>query len=132
MRKIRFHFFLAIAALLLCCPAWAQSVHQARTVDTLRQACEFDDRVNHMRCVAYLAGVADSMDFLESYEQVNGKALRRVKLSVQPFAFCHDQPWTGDMLRQAFLQWADAHPDKAQEDQYIAVVDAFHDAMPCR
>jgi hypothetical protein len=85
-----------------------------------------------MRCNAYLAGVADSMDFLAVFQKVHGNALSKAKLTLRPFTFCHDQPWTAETLRQTFVAWANANPKRMQEDQYVAAVDALHDSFPCK
>ena len=73
-----------------------------------------------------------SMDFLAAFQHVHGKALRGAKLTLVPFAICHDEPWTADSLRTIFLGWADKNQDRLQGDQYVAVVDALQEAMPCK
>ena len=86
-----------------------------------------------MRCDAYLGGIADSMDFLAAYQHTNNKALRSAKLTVVTFAICHKDPWATAILSEiVFLDWADKNQDRWQGDQYVAVVDALQEAMPCK
>lgn len=130
-------FLLSVAVFLTLLPAVASAASTAntppaRTVETLLSACTSEDKTYLMRCNAYLAGVADSMDFMAGYLRVHGPALKKSKVSLRNYAICHAQPWTPEALRQSFINWANANPDRQQEDQYFAVVDAFHQSMPCK
>lgn len=131
---MRFSSFLCLAATLAMAAssASAQTLHPARTVHTLMESCQSEDSTILMRCDAYLGGIADSMDFLAAFQHVHGKALRSAKLTLVPFAICHEDPWTADSLRTTFLDWADKHQDRLQGDQYVAVVDALQEAMACK
>jgi hypothetical protein len=109
-----------------------QNVPPARTAQTLLESCNSNDSAFMMRCTAYLGGVADSMDFMAAYQNTHKAALDKARLTLKPYMFCHNDAWTPDTLRQAFLTWANANPNRLQEDQYVAAVDALHDAYPCR
>jgi hypothetical protein len=112
--------------------ALAQKMPPERTAETLYESCSSNDQTTLMRCKAYLAGIADSMDFFAAYQSANGSALKKVKLTLKPFAICHSEPWRAAYLRQDYLDWAAAHPERMQSDQYIAAMDALHDALPCK
>jgi len=133
---MRFSRLLVAGTMLTMVPsgaAFAQTtVPPARTVQTLLESCTSQDKSFMMRCNAYLAGVADGMDFLAAFQKVNGAALTKAKLTLRPFAFCHNQPWTAETLRQTFTTWANANPKRMQDDQYVAAVDALHDSFPCK
>jgi len=122
----------ATLAILAPSVAGAQPIHPARTVHTLMESCQSEDPTILMRCDAYLGGIADSMDFLAAFQHVHNAALHNAKLTVIPFAICHKEPWTADSLRTTFLDWANKHQDRWQGDQYVAVVDALQEAMPCK
>ena len=128
---------LGIAALaaLHVGPAAAQQApqtHPARTIETLYKACKHADGSFSMRCIAYLAGIADSMQFLATYQKVNGAALKTAGVTLAPLAICQEEAWSPDKLRAAFTAWADKNPGRWQEDQYVGATEALHAAWPCR
>ena len=130
---MRLTTFLCLAATLIAISpaASAEAIPPARTVYTLTQSCQSQDSTILMRCNAYLGGIADSMDFLAAFQHTHSAALHKAKLTVVPFAICHAEPWTPESLRTIFLNWSSKNQGRMQGDQYVAVVDAFQEAMPC-
>ncbi|MDD4616565.1 MAG: Rap1a/Tai family immunity protein [Alphaproteobacteria bacterium] len=129
---MRPYLFLSGLALMYLGSALAQSVPPARTGKTLAEACSSNEQSFVMRCTAYLGGVADGMDFLSVYQKTHESALNKSRLTLKPFMFCHDQPWSAETLRQTYVQWANSNPSRMQDDQYVVAVDALHDTFPCK
>ncbi len=129
---MRPYLFVAGLSLMYLGSALAQSIPPARTAQTLAEACTSEDRTFVMRCTAYLGGVADGMDFMGAFQTQHKAALTKAKLTLKPFSFCHDQAWSAETLRQAYVKWVNANPNRMQDDQYVAAVDALHDSFPCK
>jgi hypothetical protein len=93
-------------------------------VQTLLDMCKQPAaQVKSSICIGYISGVADLMRVMavSKHKDVRG-----------PFGMCHEgeAPSRGAMM-QAFIVWADKHPEEWQKDMLVGVVEALSDTWRC-
>jgi hypothetical protein len=83
-----------------------------------------------MFCLGYVAGVGQQMI-------INGFALRAMRLredkSTLAFqAICGTSFISNGAMQQAFINWAERHPEKWSENAQMGVTEAMRETWPCR
>jgi hypothetical protein len=88
---------------------------RSATIQDLYTNCQDDTpRAYWGWCMGYLLGVADSM--VETREPKNQRICVK--------------DYTGGMLRRIFINWAEKHPKRWQEDRWVGATAAFREAWP--
>lgn len=114
--------------LLDCCcvviPAGQTEAKVRFDVQKLDEMCKGEDPTY---CIAYIAGVTDMMGMAAAVGN-NTKELggRRI-MGICPVTFL-----SYGSARQAFLNWADKHPEKWSEEMGFGVIEALRDTWPCK
>ncbi len=127
MRK----YLIGLSALLalmvvISVNAQSQSGYGFYTGSAVMRLCKNTDRTestpditNYKECVAYLAGVSDTYGMLMSLDAI-------------PRAICSPSKVTQEQLRQAFLKYMSANPEKWHHAATSHAVVAFAIAWPCK
>jgi len=91
---------------------------QTATVEGLYRLCKRHDESKAFTfCVAYLAGVAETLRM----QGIGGAKI---------FSIC-GTPTYGDTV-QAFVDWAEANPSEWQDGRSVGVITALSKKWPCR
>jgi hypothetical protein len=78
---------------------------------------------NQGLCLGYVSGIGDMMTVLGIYNKQ-----KQIK-GLVPWSMCGQQSY-GAMM-QAFVNWAQAHPEAWSENQAYGVMRALHEKWPC-
>jgi hypothetical protein len=118
----------ALFALAVVTPASAQlnSGYGFYTGNALMRLCKNTDRTestpdfaSYSECVAYLSGVIDTYGMLMNLDAI-------------PRAICSPGKATQEQLRQAFLKYMNANPEKWRHAAVSHALVAFAAAWPCK
>ncbi len=118
----------ALFALVVVTNVGAQldSGHGFYTGNALMRLCENTDRTestpdfaSYSECVAFLSSVIDTYGMLMNLEAI-------------PKAVCSPSKITQEQLRQAFLKYMNANPEKWRHAAVSHAIVAFAGAWPCK
>jgi len=99
------------------------------STQALYDDCVSPDAARELSCVAYLAGVADTMRLVGSGVE-QGKFSDAGRADIKGFGICTQQ-YTALDLRQAFIDWVGRHPEKVDKYRLFGAINAFYAAWPC-
>ncbi len=113
--------FLAMAAAR---PVAAQSRESAIDGNKLLERCTAKDRSLAQGCEAYVQGVADTVAVYEA-------AAKAANVTQAESRICVPTQVTGIQMRDAVVQWLQAHPaDRAHQAGHVAV-HVLRETWPC-
>jgi hypothetical protein len=139
-------FAIALIMLILAGPAMAAGEGTARDMPA---RCLSENAVQRQRCVSYIDGMVDMMSAtgsillflpkLDSDKPCDIKGwcgygiAQGVQVALGNISACFDgtvaEPDSG---RQAFLSWADRHPEKLNDSAWGGALDALRERWPCK
>jgi hypothetical protein len=90
-----------------------------RSGEALLQECERKDSASSNRCEGYIAGVADAHRAIS----IPFPGLRR---------YCTPEHVTVHEIRRVVAKWLEANPAQLHSPASSLVVQALHDAFPCK
>jgi hypothetical protein len=112
---------LALAAVAILFTAPTQSAPNPGTVQFLYQVCKDEMAANTLRfCLGYILGVGQLM-------AVNAEFGGNFALCAMPRG---QAPAAGEMI-QAFLSWAEKHPESWSQRNLMGVALALRETWPC-
>ena len=124
----------AAAGLMFCASAFADGL----TAKALSEGCR-GNALERLTCLAYVEGFSHGFasnerimtaflrDNLDSGHLAVAAPVKRVE---KP-AFCADDMIPGEVIREAYLDWAAAHPDELDQPATSALFLALVEAFPC-
>jgi hypothetical protein len=121
---------LIMLAMLVSMPAWG-----AQTVQHLRDQCsDHANEVEHVTCLGYISGAADMMVMASNvleFSKTNLPGNPGVIAMINSLAICAKDVSYGAM-RQAFYNFATAHPEDWNHPAMDTLLAALRDKWPCR
>jgi hypothetical protein len=111
-------------------PAVAQDPQTARTVEVLRQDCTGVPR-EQVSCIRFLGGVASTMMLLGDLTQSPGVSGRE-KMALAALGLCPEAGLSGGRIREAFVAWAEKHPENRYEPEQLGAMAALVSTWPCK
>jgi hypothetical protein len=114
------HLVIVAAAIFMgLFPARAADPHL--TIQGLYDDCKNYSSVQSSFCLGYISGIGDAMHFIEGF--------RKKMPDVESFAMC-GAPSYGAMV-QAFINWAEKHPEDWMRSRVYGVMLALGQTWPC-
>ena len=83
------------------------------------------DEAKYNSCVSYLTGLADVVEVLTAWNY------RHVGNGFKPNGACIPLSASQEQLRQVWLKYADAKPQKLHTNAASSALNAFEEAWPC-
>ena len=122
------------ASLMFCTPAAAERL----TAKGLAEGCQ-ENSVESVACLAYLEGYAHGFvrndkimtDFLRNNVRSGHLEVAAKSKRVDKPAYCADDQMPSEVIREAYLDWAAAHPDDLDQPAASALFLALAEAFPC-
>ena len=122
------------AALMFCTPASAEGL----TGRDLAEGCQ-ENTHQRAACLAYMEGYSHGFvsndrimtDFLRDNVQSGHLKVAEKTKRVDKPAYCADDLMPGEVIREAYLDWAAAHPDQLDQPAASALFLALAEAFPC-
>jgi hypothetical protein len=124
-------FLLGVGALLgvAAIPIPTNAEEDKPTIQALYQKCKSNDP-QKVYCFGFIDGIVTHMRIMAiAAEQMDNQVERRFLLELSKF--CGHDASRGAML-QAFLNWAEKHPEKWSQYDGFGVVEALQETWPCR
>lgn len=127
--------FAPLAAIFLfSAPAAAQSL----SGKDLAEGCRANT-IDRVACLAYMEGFSDGFvsndkimtSFLKENVRSGHLAVAEKTARVEKPAYCADDQIPADMVREAYLDWAEAHPEALDQPAASALFLALAEAFPC-
>jgi len=113
---------IALAAVAILSAAPIQAAPDPTTVQFLYRACKDEMAANNLRfCLGYILGVGQLM-------AVNAEFGDNFALCAEPKGGVP----TGRAMIQAFLAWAEKHPESWSQRNLLGVALALRETWPCR
>ena len=127
--------FAPLAALFLFS---APAAADALSGKDLAEGCRANT-IDRVACLAYMEGFSDGFvrndiimtSFLKENVRSGHLAVAEKTARVEKPAYCVDDEIPADMVRRAYLDWADAHPEALDQPAASALFLALVDAFPC-
>jgi len=113
---------LGAAALLGVAAISVSANAKSNNVEELYRKCK-SDGIEKTYCAGFLTGAAMRM-----YE---GAAKKMDNPADREFLLCGEDV-TGGVIIQAFINWAEKHPEKWGEEMRVGVNAALHEMWPCK
>ena len=119
---------LGVAAIQIPIDAEAAEI-KANTVQDLYRMCKSSNYVEELFCLGVIAGSAGQLQYVAAVaEHLKDPQDRVLVLAI---AACPDNATNGAMF-QAFINWAEKHPEKWSDEMQDGVNRALHETWPCR
>ena len=104
---------------------------RAGTTEWLYEECRSSDAARQDRCSAFLLGVAGTMEILGNfYENPPAYLNKEIAVIFGPLGIC-STPISGADVREAFVNWAEKHPDKWSARMPQSAMSALQATWPC-
>lgn len=111
-------FLISVLTLILPAPAIC-----AENVQTLLSWCKSPNESQlYSGCIGYISGAADLMQAISVLDVKDPL--------IKPFLGLCGRPTYGAMI-QAFINWAEAHPEEWSTDRSLGVASALRQKWPC-
>ncbi|MFZ2004861.1 MAG: Rap1a/Tai family immunity protein [Stellaceae bacterium] len=127
-------FRLLLAGVLVAfalSPAWGQELSGGRSVHDLYQDCAGSPQ-SQLSCIRFLGGVASTMMLLGDMADARGVA-PDAKAALAAMGACpRASGISGGDMRDAFVRWADSHPDASMQPEELGAMRALLAGWPCR
>jgi hypothetical protein len=122
------------ALFLFSAPAAAGSLSAKDLADGCRA-----NTIDRVACLAYMEGFSDGFvrndvimtSFLKENVRSGHLAVAEKTARVEKPAYCADDEIPADMVREAYLDWAEAHPEDLDQPAASALFVALVEAFPC-
>jgi hypothetical protein len=90
-------------------------------IQKLLEKCNAEGEENYKQfyCIGYVAGIGDAM-------RLNGQSGLLDQMSI-----CGEEGTYGAMV-QAFMNWAQKHPERWGEHSSVGVITALRESWPCK
>ena len=112
----------------LCLIAWPAAAQRLTNISTQALGADCNGaQGREEQCSSYIDGIADTVAFFQRLRPADGS-----KGPPLPAYTCVPNNVTGAQLRSTVGGWIRAHSDKGREQASGAVMEALHDAFPCR
>lgn len=129
-----------VAATMMLCTGMLGSAASADefTGQTLADGCK-KQTLERIACLAYITGYFDGFvsndqimtTFLKENVSSGHLVVEAKAERVDKPAYCVDDEIPAEMVRDAYLDWADAHPEALDQPAAEALFLALTDAYPC-
>ena len=122
------------ATLMFCAPAAADGL----TGKALAEGCQ-QNTLERVACLAYMEGFSQGFvsndrimtAFLRDNVQSGHLAVAAKAKRVDKPSYCADDQLPGEVMREAYLDWAETHPDELDQPAASALFLALSEAFPC-
>ena len=119
---------------MFCAPAFADGL----TGQDLAEGCQ-ESNPERAACLAYMEGYSQGFAsndkimtaFLRDNVQSGHLMVSASAKRVDKPAYCADDLMPGEVIREAYLDWAAAHPDQLDQPAASALFLALAEAFPC-
>jgi Rap1a immunity proteins len=127
----RFSVLLAGLLSLGLSAAWAQQPSGGRSVYDLYQDCTGSSQ-SQLSCIRFLGGVASTMMLIGDMADARGVS-PGAKAALAAMGACpRANGISGGDMRDAFVHWAESHPDSSPQPEELGAMRALQAGWPCR
>jgi hypothetical protein len=103
----------------------------SNTIQELYQQCKSDKGPDRVLCLGFIAGSVAQMEFIATAaEKMDTPGDRLFLLAATKF--CSGETSSLGAMRQAFINWAEKHPEAWSMFNGYGVNAALHETWPCR
>lgn len=106
---------------------------QVSTADVLwlYRQCKSPSPAQQNSCAAYVLGMADIMSSIGGVYANSKTEEERTFFKQLAIAGMCGPPVSAGMLRQAFIDWVEAHPNERKTSMAVGVMSALQETWPC-